>query len=368
VAHRSLLNMGLCTSHENLSSDERKVKKEEHHRSKGIDSVMTEDHKKEQAVHKLLLLGAGESGKSTLFKQAMTLYGQGFTEEDRKSYRSAVHSNVMANIKTLVDQSDNPKWGTPVSPALSVSKQAIVDYKHEVPLDVKIAEHIERLWTDPGIQATYMQRNRYQLVDNADYFFGKIRAITQPDYIPSLDDVMRVRVRTTGIVEQSFMIEGNEFRLFDVGGQRNERKKWIHCFEHVTAVLFVAAISAFDLTLFEDDRVNRMAEALKVFEEILSSPWFKQTSIILFLNKRDLFLEKIKRVQLKTYFPEYTGDNSYDDAVNFIVQTFHKRNTIPDRTIYTHVTCATDSTNVQAVFNAVKDIIIKRSLHEGGLM
>jgi hypothetical protein len=130
----------------------------------------------------------------------------------------------------------------------------------------------------------------------------------------------------------------------------------------------VAAISAFDLTLFEDDRVNRMAEALKVFEEILNSPWFKQTSMILFLNKRDLFAEKIKRVKLRDYFPDYTGENNYEEAVKYIISIFHAKNQNPDRTIYTHVTCATDSSNVQAVFNAVKDIIIKRSLQEGGLL
>jgi len=359
-------HMGVCSSAE--KSPEEKARKEETQRNKGIETQMHEEHKKDQAIHKLLLLGAGESGKSTLFKQLMTIYGPGFSEEDRRSYKSAVHSNIMANIKTLVEQSDNPQYGIPVSPALSASKQAIIDYKHEAALDLKIADHIERLWVDPGIQQTYERRNRFQLVDNADYWFGKVRIVSQPDYLPSIDDVMHVRVRTTGIVEQSFVVEGNEFRMFDVGGQRNERKKWIHCFEKVTAVLFVAAISAFDLTLFEDDKVNRMAEALKVFEEILQSPWFKQTAIILFLNKRDLFAEKITKVRLKTYFPDYNGDNSYEDAANYIIGIFHSKNTNTDRTIYTHLTCATDTSNVQAVFNAVKDIIIKKSLQEGGLM
>jgi GTPase SAR1 family protein len=360
--------MGLCISGDKSSPEEKKARKEELHKSKQIETHMNEDHKRDQSIHKLLLLGAGESGKSTLFKQLMTIYGSGFSEEDRKSYRSAVHSNIMANIKTLVEQSDNPHWGSPIASGLSASKQAISDFKHEIPLDSKIAEHIERLWADPGIQATYEHRSRYQLVDNADYFFRRIRQVATPDYSPTIEDVMRVRVRTTGIVEQAFTIEGNEFRMFDVGGQRNERKKWIHCFEHVTAVLFVAAISAFDLTLFEDDRVNRMAEALKVFEEILNSPWFKQTSMILFLNKRDLFAEKIKKVKLRDYFPDYLGENNYEDAVKYIISIFHAKNQNPDRTIYTHVTCATDSSNVQAVFNAVKDIIIKRSLQEGGLL
>ena len=62
----------------------------------------------------------------------------------------------------------------------------------------------------------------------------------------TIEDILRSRVRTTGIVETSFVIEGHTFHMFDVGGQRNERKKWIHCFENVTCVIFVAALSEYD--------------------------------------------------------------------------------------------------------------------------
>lgn len=43
------------------------------------------------------------------------------------------------------------------------------------------------------------------------------------------------------------------FRLFDVGGQRSERKKWIHCFEDVTAIIFCVAMSEYDQVLHEDE-------------------------------------------------------------------------------------------------------------------
>lgn len=43
--------------------------------------------------------------------------------------------------------------------------------------------------------------------------------------------------------------------MFDVGGQRSERKKWIHCFEGVTCIIFIAALSAYDMVLVEDDEV-----------------------------------------------------------------------------------------------------------------
>ena len=42
-------------------------------------------------------------------------------------------------------------------------------------------------------------------------------------------------------------------RLFDVGGQRSERKKWIHCFEDVTAIIFCVAMSEYDQVLHEDE-------------------------------------------------------------------------------------------------------------------
>lgn len=45
--------------------------------------------------------------------------------------------------------------------------------------------------------------------------------------------------------------------MFDVGGQRSERKKWIHCFEGVTAIIFCVALSAYDLVLAEDEEMVR---------------------------------------------------------------------------------------------------------------
>ncbi len=95
--------------------------------------------------------------------------------------------------------------------------------------------------------------------------------------------------------------------MFDVGGQRSERKKWIHCFENVTAVIFLAAISEYDQVLVEDESVNRLQEALTLFDSICNSKWFVQTSMILFLNKIDLFKDKLSRSPLVNYFPDFSG-------------------------------------------------------------
>ena len=95
--------------------------------------------------------------------------------------------------------------------------------------------------------------------------------------------------------------------MFDVGGQRSERKKWIHCFEGVTAIIFCVALSGYDLVLAEDEEMNRMMESMKLFDSICNNKWFVETSIILFLNKKDLFEQKIKYSPLSICFPEYKG-------------------------------------------------------------
>nr|KAF6420383.1 G protein subunit alpha transducin 1 [Molossus molossus] len=96
-------------------------------------------------------------------------------------------------------------------------------------------------------------------------------------------------------------------RMFDVGGQRSERKKWIHCFEGVTCIIFIAALSAYDMVLVEDDEVNRMHESLHLFNSICNHRYFATTSIVLFLNKKDVFSEKIKKAHLSICFPDYDG-------------------------------------------------------------
>jgi len=91
-------------------------------------------------------------------------------------------------------------------------------------------------------------------------------------------------------------------RFTDVGGQRNERRKWIHCFDGVTAVMFVVAISEYNQVLYEDEKVNRMEEALLEFRKIVNNPSFERAGMILFLNKIDILKEKLKQKKFKDKF------------------------------------------------------------------
>ena len=185
--------------------------------------------------------------------------------------------SVLTAMKTLCLHSS--RYGT-VDPSLAESKALLEsDLKEDQPVDEVLGEHIKRLWVDEAILETYNHQAEFQLNDSAKYFFDAIDRISTLGYIPSEQDVLHARAPTTGIVENHFEIDGNQFKMFDVGGQRNERKKWIHCFENVTAVLFVAALSEYNQVLYEDESQNRMVESLQLFDEICNSKWSaKQTS------------------------------------------------------------------------------------------
>jgi GTPase SAR1 family protein len=224
---------------------------------------------------------------------------------------------------------------------------------------------MKRLWADQGVQKCYARNNEYQLNDSAKYYLDSIDRISHLKYAPSEQDVLRTRVKSTGVVEMPFQYNGTNFKLCDVGGQRSERKKWIHCFENVNCVLFCVALSAYDQTLREDSDVNRMQESLKLFGSILNNRWFMNTSIMLLLNKKDLFEKKIKVSPLTVCFPDYEGGSSSVEASTYIQVQFESLNERQhEKDIYTHVLCATDSTDMKRVMDSVLDVTIQNNLNK----
>jgi GTPase SAR1 family protein len=212
----------------------------------------------------------------------------------------------------------------------------------------------ERLGTIVRFSPLSVLRWFFSIVLTLPYsYFDNIARIAAPDYMPNDQDVLRSRVKTTGITETTFIIGDLTYRMFDVGGQRSERKKWIHCFENVTTILFLVAISEYDQLLFEDETVNRMQEALTLFDSICNSRWFIKTSIILFLNKIDRFKEKLPVSPMKNYFPDYEGGDDYSEACQYILNRFVSLNQHETKQIYTHFTCATDTTQIRFVMAAV---------------
>ena len=118
------------------------------------------------------------------------------------------------------------------------------------------------------------------------------------------------------------------------------------------------------MVLEEDSTVNRMHESLKLFGEIINNEWFWNTKIILFLNKEDLFIEKIKKIDLSICFPNYDGGLSFDNASKYIEKKFKEKNKNNNRPINSKYTCATDTSNIRYVFNMLETFLFEEVMKE----
>jgi len=311
---------------------------------------------------RLLLLGPGESGKSTVFKQMKIIQDRGgFLKEELKAFLPIVHSNCISQMKVLVESS--VALQVPLGNQAKMCSEMLLKYNDEV-LTPEIARMIKSLWQDEGIKVTYEKRGKFfHMNDTAEYFFEHAERFAEEDYLPTTDDVLRARIRSIGIEEAGFSFEKLNFTMIDVGGQRSERRKWIHCFSNVTAIIFVVSLSSYDQSLREDSSQNTMKEALLLFEEVANSTYFSENAIILFLNKTDLFEEKINRVSLKVCFEEYTGKDNFEEGKVFIKSLFTGRTT---NIIYPHFTCALDTKDIQIVITAVRDTLLQSTFADAG--
>lgn len=313
---------------------------------------------------KILLLGIGESGKSTVAKQMKILYLNGFTEAERKQFIKAIHANLLGSMKifALASTKLRVSFSDPQTAADLASFTTIDPYRTE--LDEVMADKLQLLWKTDEIQALFQRQAEYFLPGCVQYFFDSLARVTDKSFVPTPDDILRCRVKTTSVIETTFQFESTRFRIVDVGGQRTERRKWIHCFSDMSALLYVSAISEYNQSLLEDDKVIRLSESMELFEELVNSVWFRNVTVILFLNKIDIFRSKFSTSPLSKLFPDFTHDSDVEEGIAYISAKFASLNKIQDRKIFTHLTCATDTECIRKVFESVKQDLIKRAFRQ----
>ena len=369
--------MGLCAS---ISLDEQI--------SRQIDRDLKRSYAEDSFDTKILLLGAGGSGKSTVMRQFKMLYTSGFQHKERMVIKKEIHKNMVQGLQLLVQATRDHEvetaniaianhthidtlfawdpttaeahtttattattataattssskehspttnqtsiitttpYSTTPTPTTTTSPTATTTTNDSALWSTEMTTACVELLKDPAIISAEDQSSKLQLEDSVRYFKHHIARIGAPDYIPSDTDIAHVRIRTKGVHPLRFQLGKANFLCVDVGGQRNERRKWISQFDNVDAVLFVASIAAFDMTLIEERTKNRASEAIELFEELSHSPYFRSTDIILFLNKKDLLQDKLDRgIKVAEFFPDYTGDNSYEDVVRYFTVMYQE--------------------------------------------
>lgn len=348
-------------------------------------------------THRLLLFGAGESGKSTIVKQMQIINMQGFSFEERKKFVPDIYRNIKDSLFSMLHAMNtiSPKIHFETDEQLTIAERLLGTFdnnnnvEHHLLYTKEFFKDCHFLWCTSAIQSCYERSNEYQLIDCAKYFLDKIPSIEQDDFLPNDQDILRCRVLTTQIREIRFKVKDALFHMFDVGGQRNQRYKWIQCFNDATAIVFVVALSGYNLVLREDHTKNRLQESFDLFRQIWENRFLDEVSVILFLNKTDLLKEKVlsNRFKIEDYFPYYKNYQPiYSSAKErnsepvefsraklffkdcFLTITKQSERSSPTRRwCYPHFTCALDTNHMRKIFEDCRFSIQKSHLDRFGI-
>jgi len=294
--------------------------------SSDVEKYLKDESIKALTSFKVLLLGAGESGKSTVVKQLKVIYKVEIDEQEMQNYRVTIHNNTVTSMQVFIDAAErfDYEFEREEDKVLANNVKNVVFEENKL-MSMELAQSIAALWETKPIKMAYERRAEFWNLDSAPYYFTHALRFAEEDFEPTEEDRIMARVRTTGIVTTNFQEGAIHFSVVDVAGQRSERKKWIHCFDDVKCLVFVVSLAGYNQVMFEDANHNRMHEQLNLFQQIANNPVFSGTPIFLFLNKKDLFEAMIQETDLSKCFPEYHGGKDVTASLNFIQSEFEKR-------------------------------------------
>jgi guanine nucleotide-binding protein G(o) subunit alpha len=371
---------------------------------------LEEQQRKDELKIKLLLLGAGESGKSTIFKQMRIIYGTPRTDEELRMFGVVIRSNCITVTRKLcqliqmleledVLEEEEKAEGADMSPfeAYELLVSHLIDGtapalepidlsndwvghlataglgpNNDAQMFLQIWKPIKILWESNLMKEVWQKRSHVNIIDGHKDFLDSLDRIASSSFKPTQQDVLLARVKTTQVNMERYRIDSIDFEMYDVGGQRSERRKWIDCFDSVDAVIFVAALSEYDQNLAESKRTNRMVEALELFRSICNNRAFSNTSVMLFLNKKDIFEEKLQYSDIAAQrpFADYAGPpNDFNNGVIYFIEKFKDcliNDEITDSFI--QACTATDTNNMEFVLDSTRTIIMTDNLRRSGFL
>ncbi|KAF5386063.1 hypothetical protein D9615_002701 [Tricholomella constricta] len=236
-------------------------------------------------------------------------------------------------------------------------------------------EPIKALWRHRAVRQL-LESRKLRLDESAPFFLDNIERISKPDFVPSNDDILNVRLQTLGVMEHTFPINMGgatyDWKLYDVGGARGQRHAWVPYFDDATAIIFLAPISAFDQYLEEDPKTNRIDDSLQLFNAICSNKLLVNAHLVLLLNKADLLRKKLAAgIKVRKYITSY-GDrpNVYENVSEYFRSHFiqvHRRKDVAKRSLYMHFTSMLDIKATQSIIADVGDVILRQHIEQIGL-
>jgi len=376
---------------------------------------------------KLVILGSGQSGKSSLYTQFLFNVHpkHRFDSYESANISYSIHINLLTTFQKISDEcfkNDDPPFENPSNIQKALKLINIGDLKMNDELKLleyndEVFRYIQDIYVDQKFRNNLEKyRETKHVPDGIDYFLKNIKNYS-PTFVPSFLDAVFLQRKTTGMPNFRFRIkkpsnhqqqhnDGTQQRpggdraastlsmgvddygsaeiiegvIYDVGGQKSERKKWQNILENVDVVLYVINLGEYDRKLYEDEKTNRLDDSLELFKQIVNSPTMTRTNFILIFNKMDVFRAKFDKETFLKYFPGFQG-SSTEDGLKFI-QNIYKKQILDiqnptattttttstgcksnNKRIITQFTCsAIQVEDTRNLFNAIQRFILENDL------
>lgn len=334
-----------------------------------LEKNLREERLKELFMFKVLLLGAGESGKSTVVKQIKLCHNKMPSDKENETIADSLHQNVIDCMKTLLYACST--FGYDLNEEDTKTAKEVQEFDEGKRIDCDFGERIEALWQSDSIRKTYKRNDEYWLLDSCSYYFKNLMRFTNFGYKPTGEDSVMARIRTTGIVvspiEDAYERKDDKepekikYQIVDVGGQKNERKKWMHCFDDVKCILFLCSLAEYNQVLFEDAKQNRMDDSVKLLNDMSKKQIFENTPFFVFMNKKDVFERMLREHPLSNKFPEYDGGQNTQAAIKFIESVYKAVLPPTKKDIKFFPITAVVKSDVAAAFKEVKTALLAKN-------
>ena len=315
---------------------------------------------------RIIVLGSGDSGKTTLLRQLNLVFGTGFSIEQLQ-YKSLILENIANAFKGIfTGKLDYKKF--PVMSQYESQIKTILGFQYEPPLTnlpAAVLCAIVEIWNIPSIKEIYCNPPPgLDIHEMGIHFLNDIARITHPDYLPTNQDILYIRKPTMMISEHIFQITDTFYHFFDVAGQRECRARWQPYFDGtLDGIIFAASLISYCQVLAEDPRVNRHFDALVLFESIANHTLLKHTNLIILFTKSDLLSKRLDKFPVNRYLGYYTDGNDFKSVVAFFKTKMIKKVKRTDRLILTHVTNNTDTKLMTKVVNSITACVIQRKIN-----
>lgn len=322
----------------------------------------------------MLLLGPAGVGKTTIIRQMSVSMGDGLSDELKQEAKVALWNCIIKKTLHLAEDAMNDSEAT-----VQVGDDTLdavdglqdVNVKHLNGKDVdNVGQMVIKIWEDAAIQASLKSIRSLTFEDDLVYqsaamFQHEFDRIFTESYMPTDEDMFKIRNPTTNITSTALRFKGEEFTLRDVGGQIQHQDMWMTAFKGCQAVLFI--ISLDDYHRNDGNGRNRLMESRELLLTICKSPDFLHLPLVLIFNKADLFNQRLNDKPLSqcSAFETVAGKGdaepvedykkrSLDTVTDFFVQGI--KSVVKSEQNYSvgyYTTCATDSHLISSVMETV---------------